>query len=286
MISVVIPAFNESDAIGDTVERVGKTLNDAELIPHEILVVDDGSEDGTGHLAEQAGARVIRHPHNIGYGYSLKDGIRNAAYDTIAITDADGTYPIDQIPALYERYREGFDMVVGARRGKHYWESPLKAPLRFLLKKLVEFTASRSIPDINSGLRVFSRDKVVQFFDKLCDTFSFSTSMTLAFMMTNLFVAYVDVPYHERVGETKVRLFRDSLRTMQYIVEATVFFNPLKIFVLMSFLCIGAAFVLLLIALFTKLAIAYFVGVGLIILAVAVFSQGLLAVLLKQIMAK
>lgn len=286
MISVVIPAYNEEDAIAETVSRVRETLEEAELTPCEILVVDDGSADRTGLMAEEAGARVLRNPHNIGYGYSLKRGIRNATYETVAITDADGTYPVDQLPTLYERYKEGFDMVVGSRTGKHYWESPLKAPLRFLLRKLVEFTTSRHIPDINSGLRVFNRDKATPFFTKLCDTFSFSTSMTLAFMMTNMFVTYVDIPYYERVGSTKVRLLRDSLRTVQYIVEATVFFNPLKIFVLLSFICLVAAAVSLLVAAFSHLTFAYYIGLGLTLLAVVVFSQGLLAVLLKQIMAK
>lgn len=286
MISVVIPALNEADAIHETVTRVRTTLQDAGLVPFEVIVVDDGSNDGTGRIAEEAGARVVRHPHNIGYGGSLKDGVRQATYDTIAMTDADGTYPVDELPTLYARFQEGYDMVVGARTGEHYWESPLKAPLRFLLKKLVEFTASRQIADINSGLRIFRRDKALPFFDKLCDTFSFSTSLTLAFMMTSKFVGYVDIPYHERVGETKVRLFRDSLRTMQYIVEAAVFFNPLKIFVLMSFLCLSGAVVSLVLALLIHLAIFYYVGLGLVLIAVLTFTQGMLAVLLKQIMAK
>lgn len=286
MISVVIPALNEADAIRDTVSRVRETLEGAKITPYEVIVVDDGSSDGTGRIAEDAGARVIRHPHNIGYGGSLKDGVRQATYDTIAMTDADGTYPVDQLPALYRRFQDGYDMVVGARTGKHYWESPLKAPLRFLLKKLVEFTASRHIADINSGLRVFKREQALPFFDKLCDTFSFSTSMTLAFMMTNKFVCYVDIPYHERIGQTKVRLIRDSLRTMQYIVEAAVFFNPLKIFVLMAFICFGAATLSLVLALIVHLAVFYYVGLGLVLIGVLTFTQGMLAVLLKQIMAK
>ena len=100
MISVVIPALNEQDAIVETVQRLRGTLEAANLIPYEIIVVDDGSEDETGARAAAIGARVIRHPHNAGYGHSLKDGIRDARYELIAITDADGTYPIESLPEL------------------------------------------------------------------------------------------------------------------------------------------------------------------------------------------
>jgi glycosyltransferase involved in cell wall biosynthesis len=115
MISVVIPALNEQDEIGRTVTRVREVLSTAGIGAYEVVIVDDGSRDETGARAEQAGARVLRHPHNVGYGRSLKDGIRAARYDTIIINDADGTYPIDAIPDLLARYGEGYDMVVGAR---------------------------------------------------------------------------------------------------------------------------------------------------------------------------
>ena len=85
MISVVIPALNECNGIVETIDRAKAALNGAQLTPYEIVVVDDGSADGTGALAEQAGAKVVRHPHNIGYGRSLKDGIRAASYDTIVV---------------------------------------------------------------------------------------------------------------------------------------------------------------------------------------------------------
>jgi glycosyltransferase involved in cell wall biosynthesis len=155
MLSVVIPALNESGAIVDTVERVGNALLQAGIAPYEIIVVDDGSSDGTGDLARAVGATVLRHPHNVGYGASLKDGIQAARYPAVAITDADGTYPIEELPAMFAVYREGFDMVVGARTGPHFHESVIKSPLRFILRGIVEWTAGRRIPDINSGLRIF-----------------------------------------------------------------------------------------------------------------------------------
>jgi glycosyltransferase involved in cell wall biosynthesis len=110
MISVIIPAYNECDAIGETVRTLQSVLRAAEMVPFEIIVVDDGCSDNTGQIAEAEGARVIRHPHQAGYGRSLKDGIRAAAYETVAITDADGTYPVEEIPALYRHHQAGFDM--------------------------------------------------------------------------------------------------------------------------------------------------------------------------------
>lgn len=286
MISVVIPALNEQDEIGRTVTRVRDVLSAAGIGTYEVVIVDDGSRDETGVRAEQAGARVLRHPHNVGYGRSLKDGIRAARYDTIVINDADGTYPIDAIPALLTRFGEGYDMVVGARSGEHYRESLIKMPLRRLLRFIVEFTAGRSIPDINSGLRVFRRSTALEYFDHLCDTFSFTTSMTLAYMMTGKFVAYVPIEYNKRVGKSKVRLLRDSMKTLQYIVEAAIYYDPLKMFALMALIVLASSLVSFALALIAKLNVFFYVGVGGIISSVLVFSLGLLAVLLRQIMVK
>ncbi|WP_128925593.1 glycosyltransferase family 2 protein [Bradyrhizobium guangxiense] len=286
MISIVIPALNEQDEIGRTIARLRQVMSNGAIGPYEVVVVDDGSSDETAARAEAAGARVLRHPHNIGYGRSLKDGIRAAHYDTIIINDADGTYPIEAIPDLLARYNQGYDMVVGARSGKHYRESLIKMPLRRVLRFLVEFTAGRSIPDINSGLRVFQRSSVLEYFDHLCDTFSFTTSMTLAYMMTGKFVAYIPIEYHRRGGKSKVRLLRDSMKTLQYIVEAAIYYNPLKMFALLACIVLVSSLASFALALIAKLNVFFFVGVGGIISSVIIFSLGLLAVLLRQIMVK
>lgn len=283
MISIVIPAKDEETAIEQTIEQIKLALTD---VKHEIIVVDDGSQDATAERAKSAGLKVISHPHNLGYGASLKTGIRAAQYDTIVITDADGTYPNDQIPMLLSEYNKGFDMVVGARTGQHYFESIFKAPLRLLLKFMVEYTAGRKVPDVNSGLRVFSKKKATPYFNHLSNTFSFTTSITLAYMMNNLFVKYIPIPYHKRTGSTKVHLLRDSLRTLQYIVEAITYYNPLKIFLLISGLTFVTSLLSLILAFFSKLSIFYFLGIGGMLTAINVFCIGLIAVLLRQIMVK
>jgi glycosyltransferase involved in cell wall biosynthesis len=283
MISVIIPAYNEEQTIAETVQACQRELSKTGQ-PYETLVVDDGSSDKTAEIAEAAGARVIRHLNNLGYGRSLKDGIRAATYDTIVITDADGTYPIDQIPSLVQAYREGFNMVVGARQGKNYSESIKKGALRFILKRLVEFTAGRKIPDINSGLRIFSRREAVPYFNYLGDAFSFTTSITLAYMMNKKFMKYIPINYEKRTGKTKVHLFRDSLRTLECIVEAILFFNPLKIFLVFC----GAMLVLSMICFADDLLFGHFtaflLGVGGLFLSFFMFGLGLVSIQLRQLL--
>jgi glycosyltransferase involved in cell wall biosynthesis len=284
MISVVIPAYNEQSAIERTIGDVHKAL--AGGPPFEIIVVDDGSSDDTGALAGKAGARVITHPHNVGYGRALKDGIAAATNDTIVIIDADGTYPAKEIPRITGELDRGFDLVVGARMGATH-DSWIKAPLRRLLKFLVEFTTGRRVPDVNSGLRAFRRSAIMPYFPQLCETFSFTTSMTLAYMLTGRFVVHLPIDYFERVGTTKVRLFRDALRTLQYIVQGIVYYNPVKMFLLLAAgaLAVGAlAAILYVIA--GNGAAAFSIAVVAALTALVVFGLGLVADLLRQILIR
>ena len=231
-LTVVVPAFNEAEAVENTILALKQVLA---LLgrPHEIIVVDDGSSDRTGELAASAGARVLRHPTNSGYGRSLLSGIEAAAYDTVGIVDADGTYPIERFADLFAFYERGFHMAVAARQGHHYDSSLMKSALRSIFRFLAEYTCGRKIPDINSGFRIFDRRPVLKRRSSLSTGFSFTTTITLLFMLDNLFVGYMPITYHKRIGKTKVRLLRDSLRSLQIIITAIAQFNPLKLYLLL-----------------------------------------------------
>ncbi|MEG2172741.1 MAG: glycosyltransferase family 2 protein [Desulfovibrionaceae bacterium] len=281
-ISFVIPALNEGDSIAQTVQScfsVAKTMGMDEV---EVIVVDDGSTDGTGEIAVEHHAHVLRHPARGGYGRSLKDGIRMAQHDTIVITDADGTYPIEHLPTLMADYEQGFDMVVGARTGDNYKESPLKHVLRTALRWLVEWASARPIADINSGFRIFSKKTAMLYFPNLCDTFSFTTSITLAYMMNGYFVSYVPTTYFARVGKSHVRLVRDSFRTLSYILLQILYFNPLKIFSALSIGCLGMSALGFLVSNFLHLRIGYLMGLIGIVSAILIFSIGLLTEQIRQ----
>lgn len=284
MITIVIPAYNEADAIHGTISSVKAALASSFDDTLEVLVVDDGSTDNTATIAAEAGATVARHPHNGGYGQALMTGIAAARHDTIVIIDADLTYPVDAIPALVTEFQRGIDMVVGARSGRHYEGSFSKNALRRLLKMLVEFTAGRSVPDVNSGLRVFSRKTALNYLPQLCRTFSFTTSLTLAYMMTGRFVTYLPIAYHARVGDTKVRLFRDSLRTLQYIVQAIVYYNPIKVFILLAIaaMTVGVLAALGALAIDGAALPIFFMASGA-LAGIVIFALGLVAVLLRAI---
>ncbi len=283
-ISIVIPALNEENAIQQTVQDCFKIVKEwQENIPCEVVVVDDGSSDQTAAKAKSAGAKVISHPTNAGYGYSLKDGINAATYDTIVITDADGTYPLNDMPKLLEQYIAGFDMVVGARKGEFYRQSSYKSLLRHILKFLVEWSSGKPIDDINSGFRVFSKNTISKFYSHLCDTFSFTTSVTLAYMMNSLFVAYVPTDYHQRVGTSHVRLFKDSLRTISYILKQILYFDPLKIFFLFSALWLVFACMCFLLSTLTNLNVGYYVGIMSVFGSFLILAFGLIAEQVRQL---
>lgn len=269
-VSIIIPAFNEEHGIGPVVDALRAAVPDAELI-----VVDDGSSDRTAEVAQSRGARVVRRPINGGYGRSIKDGVGRASADTIVITDADGTYPAESIPALLTEYAKGFSMVVGARQGKVYRGSLFKGAMRFVLIMIVEFVTGRKIPDVNSGLRVFSKKEIEPFFPDICDGFSFTTTITLVYLLTHRSVFYVPIPYEKRTGISKVKLFRDMLRTLQYVTECIVRYNPLKLFFLLSsvILVVGAV---------SGIAFGWAALIQSFFFASTVFSLGLIAETLRR----
>ncbi|MEQ8667509.1 MAG: glycosyltransferase family 2 protein [Rhodospirillales bacterium] len=233
-ISFVIPVFNEENAIADTVRRVIDQMKKLDRA-YEVIVVDDGSSDGTfGAASTIKGITVLRHPSNSGYGRTLKTGIANANFELIGIVDADGTYEIEKIPELVAAIDDGFDMAVASRSNIAKRDSMMKRLSRWLYIMSIRILVGRDAQDPNSGLRVFSRSFVMTFFPFLCNSFSFTTSLTVFAFGGSYFVKYVPSQYEVREGKSKVRHIRDTLRTIQLIVQGVTFFNPVKLYLLLA----------------------------------------------------
>ena len=227
--SIIIPAYNEEQAIGDTLEHLQDRLSLSQGT-YEIIVVNDGSTDGThGALAGRDDVSVIHHPRNLGYGAALKTGIRHAKYPLIVITDSDGTYPNERIPDLVALAKD-VDMVVGSRTGANV-EYPLirKIPKWFLVR-FAEWMVRRPIPDLNSGLRVFRKSVAERFLNIFPDGFSFTTTITLAMLTNRYAVHYEPIDYHARIGKSKIQPIRDTLRFVQLILRTGMYFAPLRVF--------------------------------------------------------
>ncbi len=273
-LTVVVPALNEELGIAATLAALNDALRAIDG-PTEVIVVDDGSRDRTADLARAAGARVLSHPEPGGYGRALKTGIAAARYETIAITDADGTYPVAELPRMVALLTD-YDMVVGARTGPLYRRKALLSPLRTAFLLLSSFVTGTWIPDPNSGLRVFRRSQVVPLLPQLPRAFSFTTTLTLILTLAGCFVAYHRIPYLKRLGRSKVRIVRDALRVGQTLVEVILVHNPLKLFLLVAALASLLSIVFFALATFGPA----FVVAGAVLLATAIlaFTAGLLAV--------
>ena len=237
-LTVIIPAFNEAGGIAPTLKALAAAMAGSG-IDHRILVVDDGSTDGTGAILDGLASgpdavphlEVLRHPRNRGYGASLKSGIRAATSDVVAITDADGTYPNERLPELYRKLvDERADMIIGARTGDSVHIPLVRRPAKALLRGLANYLSGHRIPDLNSGLRVFRRAPVMEHFRLISDGFSFTTTVTLALLARNHAVVFVPIDYHHRTGASKIRPIRDTANFVVLILRACVFFEPLKVF--------------------------------------------------------
>ena len=229
-LSMVLPVFNEIAAVIPEIRRILQVLKKLDC-PSELIVVDDGSTDGTTGLLMEAGEdfRLICSEDNRGYGASLKRGIRQAKYSLVGTTDADGTYPSEDIPKLLEAMSDA-DMVVGARTGAKVYIPLIRRPAKWLLNKLANYLSNTDIPDLNSGLRIFRKEIAQHYFHILPDRFSFSTTITLTMLADGYRVKYVSINYGKREGTSKIRP-SDAMGFFVLILRTITYFNPLRTFV-------------------------------------------------------
>ena len=226
-VSIVIPAFNESESIAGVVGVLR-----AAAAWREIIVVDDGSSDGTGDRAAAAGATVVRHAYNIGNGAAVKNGIRHATGDYILIVDADGQHPPEDALRLTARLGE-YDLVVGARSAETQATEVRRAG-NGALNRLASYLTGREIPDLTSGFRGARASGLREFLHLLPNGFSTLTTTTLAFIKGGYTVAFEPIHARQRSGQSKIRLARDGAKFLMIIFKIITFFSPMRIFVPLS----------------------------------------------------
>jgi len=231
-LSIIIPAYNEEEGISSVLDETIKIMEQTS-INYEIIVVNDGSTDETAKIAGNKPVRLINHPINKGYGAALKTGIRKAKYPLICITDADGTYSPQYIPELIKNINDA-DMVVGSRTGSKVAIPLLRKPAKWILNSLANYLTGVKIPDLNSGLRIFSKE-VINIFTPICPNgFSFTTTITLALLTNNYSVSFIPINYDHRIGKSKIRPVRDSINFFNLIIRTVTYFAPLKVFIPIS----------------------------------------------------
>jgi glycosyltransferase involved in cell wall biosynthesis len=234
-ISIVIPVFNEAAALGDLLGKI-RALS---LPRTEIIVIDDGSADNSGEVALRAGASVIRHPYNIGNGAAVKSGIRAARGRLIVLMDGDGQHRPEDIPKLLAE-TSNYHMVVGCRaKGSKLRYHRYAANQVYNL--FASYVTSFKVQDLTCGFRILSRRDAHRFIDLLPNTFSYPTTLTLAFLRSGFTVKYVPIQTLYRAGQSKISLVTDGIRFLLIITKIATLFSPFRVFlpVSVSFFVVG-----------------------------------------------
>jgi glycosyltransferase involved in cell wall biosynthesis len=228
-LTVIIPAYNEEGVIGDVIKGIHSILLPEYQDQYEILVIDDGSTDNTGDVAVEAGAIVIKHPHNIGNGAAIKSGIRSAKGKVLVMMDGDGQHSPQVIPALLEDIGT-YDMVVGARTKKSDTSAHRNWANR-IYNWLASYVSDQKIEDLTSGFRAIKTDVARNFVYLLPNTFSYPTTITLAVLRSGRSLLYIPFEAKRRIGKSKIRILNDGLRFLMIILRISTYYSPLKIYI-------------------------------------------------------
>jgi glycosyltransferase involved in cell wall biosynthesis len=241
-VSVVLPVYNERGHLRDEIDRIRAAL-DGSQYSYEIIVVDDGSNDGSEiELAAIPDIRLIRHAVNRGSGSARRTGTTAAVGRVVVWTDADMTYPNDEIPALVKSM-DGYDQVVGARRSEEGTVKFFRVPAKWFIRSLASYLVQVKIPDLNSGLRAFRRDVGLQYMHQLPPGFSCVTTLTMSFLGNGYSIKYVPIDYAPRAGHSKFHWWRDTKRYLLQVIRMVLSYSPLRVFMPIGFtlLTIGLA---------------------------------------------
>jgi polyisoprenyl-phosphate glycosyltransferase len=228
-VSIVLPVYNEVGHIEEELARIRESMDRSNL-SYEIIVVDDGSTDGTAELLEQAAdIRLLRFAQNRGSGSCRKYGTLSAKGTVVVWSDADMSYPNDRIPDLVADL-DGWDQVVGARTSEEGTVKLLRKPTKWLIRKLASYLTAVKIPDLNSGFRAMRREVADQFLYLLPTGFSCVTTITMAFLSNGYSVKYVPIEYAPRAGNSKFHWWRDTRLYLLQVMRMVLLYSPLKVF--------------------------------------------------------
>jgi glycosyltransferase involved in cell wall biosynthesis len=237
-VSVVLPVYNEKGHLRDEVQRIRVAL-DASPYSYEIVVVDDGSDDGSGEqLRAIDGIRLIQFSQNRGSGSARKAGTHAARGRVVVWTDADMTYPNHEIPQIVKEL-EGYDQVVGARTSEQGTVKFARVPAKWLIRKLAAYLVDTDIPDLNSGLRAFRAEVAAQYLHLLPKGFSCVTTITMSFLANGYSVKYVPIEYSQRAGKSKFHWWKDTQRYLTQVIRLVLSYNPLRIFMPLGLLLVA-----------------------------------------------
>ena len=227
-ISIIIPVYNEAGKLQELLSHI-QALR---LANSEIIVIDDGSTDGSADAAMNGGANVIRHPYNIGNGAAIKTGIRAAHGRFLVLMDGDGQHRPEDIPKLIAE-SSNYHMVVGARaKGSKRRFHRYAANVVYNL--FASYVTRFKVKDLTSGFRVLSRIDAMRFIDLLPNTFSYPTTLTLAFLRSGLTIKYVPIQTLYRAGQSKISLVTDGVRFLLIITKIATLFSPFRVFLPVS----------------------------------------------------
>ena len=233
-LSIVIPAKNEEQGLAAVLPRLRELYPDA-----EVIVVDDGSTDGTAQLCRDSGVKVHSHPYSKGNGAAIKSGARLASGDHIVFMDGDGQHDPEEIELLLEKVQEGYDLVVGARSGLSAQANIARWSANNLYNRLAGWMVNREIPDLTSGFRCVNRLKFLDFLYLLPNGFSYPTTSTMAFFRAGYSVGFVPITVSKRMGSSHINLLRDGVRFFLIIFKIGTLYSPLKVYFPMAVLISG-----------------------------------------------